>query len=373
MGGSAIRAGITRRGLRRLGEVISVVLDDHPWDDPAAARDLRVATRTGGHRISHRLSPVQDAVLLRSAGVDRLVGGEWALTDGPLPPIDLAWFTKASSYVRLRHLAGAAPVIVDFDDLEENTRQHPVAGLAALDRWATGGLRARIARAADRVCLCSEEDAQRAGLPGVEVLPNSAPVGAHAPASPLPDDPVLLFVGVLGYRPNRRAVTWFVDAVLPTIQQQVPGARLLVVGPGAETLPRRVHSVVDAVGAVADTAPFFRRSRAVVVPLREGSGTRIKLLEGLAHARPVVTTTLGAEGLPVTDGHTALVRDDAGAFATACVRVLEDDQLARHLSAQGHALFAERFAPETVEAHVARIAVSLLESRGHAATSRGPR
>jgi glycosyltransferase involved in cell wall biosynthesis len=166
--------------------------------------------------------------------------------------------------------------------------------------------------------------------------------------------PVLLFVGLMSYLPNGDAVNYFLDRVFPLITARLPGVRLLVVGAAP---PRRIKArgaeQVTIVGRVPSVEPYFRQASAFVVPLRCGGGTRVKVLEAMLHGVPVVSTTLGCEGLAVRDGESVLLADTPETFAASVVRVCSDAALARRLAAAGadlvHAEYDWRRIGESVD------------------------
>jgi glycosyltransferase involved in cell wall biosynthesis len=152
----------------------------------------------------------------------------------------------------------------------------------------------------------------------------------------------LVFTGLMAHAPNADGVRYFCAEVLPLIWQRRPSVRLLVVGtdppPEVRALDQGATGRVRVLGAVPDTRPYLAESSVAVVPLRSGSGTRLKILEALAMERPVVSTTIGVEGLEVVDEQHLLIADQPAAFASAVLRLLEDRVLARRLAAEGRAL-----------------------------------
>jgi glycosyltransferase involved in cell wall biosynthesis len=372
LGGSAVRFGLTRRALEQLGDVSVMLFDDVPAE---MHRDGPVADVTLIRRLTRR-RPDRALVALnclaaRAAWLDRMIQGRWT-PDRPVPAddVDLLWFFKMSTRVRWQGgTPASAAVVVDFDDLEESTRAHRGRLTAALDRWGTLGLRRRLARRADAVSVCSDDDRARAGTSGAAVLPNAVagPGPSWNPA--LPPGPHVLFVGRLDYRPNREAVEWFVVEVLPIIRRSRPDVRVRVVGPGAVHLDPAVAECVDAVGAVGELAEHYAWSRICVAPLFTGSGTRVKILEAMSFGRPVVATTLGAEGIDVRPGVDLLVADDPHTFAEACVSVLDPRGPADAVAASGRDLVDSRYSPAAFTEGVARI-VAAARSRRDARVSR---
>jgi glycosyltransferase involved in cell wall biosynthesis len=153
----------------------------------------------------------------------------------------------------------------------------------------------------------------------------------------------LLFIGTLDYLPNEDAVLYFSNAVLPHLFSAGHEIDFRVVG---IKTPRSIQKLsgqpgVTVVGAVKDVAAEYARARLMVVPLRTGSGTRIKILEAFAFHVPVVSTSAGAAGLDVVHGVQLLIADTPEEFAAACLRLLQDDELAEMLARNAHAWLRE--------------------------------
>lgn len=372
LGGSAIRFGLTRRALEQLGDVSVMLFDDVPAEVHRGGRvgDLAVIRRRTRRRPDRALVAL-NGLAARAAWLDRMIQGRWT-PDRPVPTddVDLLWFFKMST--RVRWQGGTPPstaVVVDFDDLEERTRSHRGRLTAAVDRWGTLGLRRRLARHADVVSVCSDDDRARAGTSRAAVLPNAVAGSDPARNTRLPPGPQVLFVGRLDYLPNREAVEWFVVEVLPIIRRARPDVRVRVVGPGAVHLDPAVAECVDAVGAVSEVAEHYEWSRICVAPLFTGSGTRVKILEAMSFGRPVVATRLGAEGIDARPGVDLLVADDARSFAAACLSLLHPRGPADAVAASGRALVDSRYSPAAFTDAVARI-VAAARSRRDARMAR---
>lgn len=161
------------------------------------------------------------------------------------------------------------------------------------------------------------------------------------------EEETIVFNGVLDYRPNLDAALFLVDDVLPLVQRQRPDARVIIVGRGGSAdLDRVLRPGVEVTGEVPDVRPFLARAAVVAVPIRAGSGTRFKVVEGLAMGKPMVSTTIGCEGIDVTDGEHLLVADTADAFADAVLRVFDDGALADRLGRAGRILVHEEYSWE---------------------------
>ncbi len=207
---------------------------------------------------------------------------------------------------------------------------------------------AQVAKSAHRVIAVSEAD--RAALLALEptlniaVVPNGVDA-AYSGAIPWQgqDSRRLVFVGSMDFRPNIDAMVWFCHHILPLIRQEEPQASLTIVGRQPPTAAQRLASeAVTVTGEVADVRPYLAQAAALVVPLRFGGGTRFKVLEALAARVPVVSTTLGAEGIGAIDGQELLLADDPQAFAQAVLRLFRQPELTERLTEAGAAL-AGRF------------------------------
>jgi glycosyltransferase involved in cell wall biosynthesis len=179
----------------------------------------------------------------------------------------------------------------------------------------------------------------------VDLVPNGVDCEGLPPRATPPADPEILFVGSMGYGANQDGVGWFAREALPLLRR--PDARLTVVGGGApQALLRTLRQApvrVEATGFVERTDPYFARARVMVVPLRIGGGTRLKILEALARGVPVVSTTLGAEGLDLEPGRDLLIADEPVALAGAIGRLLDDDALCRDLARNGRETVEKRY------------------------------
>jgi sugar transferase (PEP-CTERM/EpsH1 system associated) len=160
---------------------------------------------------------------------------------------------------------------------------------------------------------------------------------------PLPEALVgndLLFVGTMGYPPNADAVLYFCRSILPLIRREIPNVRLIVVGHAPTSKVRSLAEQDDVVvtGSVPDVIPYYQQARVAVVPLRGGGGTRLKILEAMALGRPVVSTSLGCEGLRVVDREHIMMADTPTEFAARVIELLADARLRRKLTINARSL-----------------------------------
>jgi O-antigen biosynthesis protein len=205
----------------------------------------------------------------------------------------------------------------------------------------------RLMRQCDLVAAVSDDERQEIfrRVPDAEVivLPNVHDV---------PDDPPgradrsgMVFIGGFDHIPNVDGMLWFVDEVMPLIQQRWPG-KLTILGsnPPEEVLALSSEHITIT-GYQADVDPFFRAAAVFVAPLRYGAGVKGKVGQAMSLGVPVVTTRIGSEGMGIVDGRHALVRDDPAAFAEAVVELATDTDLWERVSAAGMMLVTESFSP----------------------------
>ncbi len=204
------------------------------------------------------------------------------------------------------------------------------AGLASLER--------EMVRRFDHTIAVSTDDAVRlrklAGHARVTAVPTGADTRNLNP-SPLPpeDAPVAMFTGLMHYPPNVDGVTWFCDEIWPRVLREVPYAKFVIVGRNPSGAVQALASpTVEITGEVPDVGAQLERATVAVVPLRIGSGTRLKVYEAMACGRPVVSTTLGAAGLDVQHGRDLLFADTAAGFAEAVTYLLTDRTAATRLA-----------------------------------------
>ncbi|MEO8523684.1 MAG: glycosyltransferase [Caldimonas sp.] len=204
------------------------------------------------------------------------------------------------------------------------------------------------------VVAVSERDARHFVDAYGVVAPVTIPTGVdldffqwHAPIEVGPEDPpTVVFIGSMDWEANIDGVRHFIDEVWPLVRAQVPHARFVVVGrnPPASLVNRaREARDITFTGFVDDVRPFVRSAHVSVIPLRVGGGTRIKAFEAMAMGCPVVSTSIGIEGLDVRDGEEFLRRDDASAQAAAIVQLLRDGKLRNDISLRARHCVEQRF------------------------------
>jgi glycosyltransferase involved in cell wall biosynthesis len=175
----------------------------------------------------------------------------------------------------------------------------------------------------------------------ITVIPIAVDGDEVAPVQRRPDADHILHIGTMYWPPNIDGVKWFINDVLPIIREQRPDVVFDVVGarPPQELLDMgKADGRINVTGYVDDPAPFLQSAGVMVVPLRAGGGMRVKILNAMAQALPIVTTTLGCEGIAVKDGEHVLIADTPAAFAQAVLKVLGDRACADALGRAGRRL-----------------------------------
>jgi glycosyltransferase involved in cell wall biosynthesis len=201
-----------------------------------------------------------------------------------------------------------------------------------------------------RFVTCSEADRQGllelAPQARVSVVPNGVDTAHFHCALPDQGEPDrLLFTGKMEYIPNADAVEFFINEIMPRVRQARPAAHLEVVGmcPPQHLLDLAAGNPMTVHGEVPDVRPWLERCAISVVPLRAGSGTRLKILEALSMERAVVSTRIGAEGIDVVDGEHLLLADRPEEFADRVLALMEDEALRQRLGRNGRRLVEERY------------------------------
>ncbi len=371
-GGGLIRLAKVIEAVSELGEMDLFTLYDPTRTDPVLPPDLPVSRlltvkypassrqrRWRTDWLTQRGLPME--VVMRGADHSPRDAFESWASDR----YDLAWFSTAAVFEWMGR-PRLGPTIIDLMDLEDvKARQRstllraaPTApGVSSRVRQMAASLQARknagdwtgfqrsVAGDVDRVVLCSDTDVGRSRIPNAVAVPNAYPKPARSVGHLQPlDPPTILLQGSLNYPPNMDAVDWLIDEVEPLLRAKIPEARIRLVGkptPGVERRDRPPD--VTVVGRVPAMEPELARADIAVVPLRIGSGTRLKILESFAHRLPVVSTTLGADGLDVEDGVHLLIADGAADFAEACQRLLTDVDLRSRLVDAAEELYLGRY------------------------------
>ena len=360
-------ANVQRAARRRNGHGIVVVIDHYlprPDEDSGSVRMLGLlkALRALGYGVifvpDDRMRYEPYCRRLQELGIEVLYGGSslpallGSLADD-IVAVFASRVTVAHRYlIDVRTVLPHVPFIFDTVDLHHlrEEREAQLAGITAPPRaQAVREFELALVRAAETTLVVSSFEKSVLGreAPGahVAVLPNvHAVVESQAP---IDQREGLLFVGSFAHTPNVDALRWFTADVLPLITDRHPGIPVHVVGrsPSPE-LVATAPSNVTYHGWVPDLAPLYAQARIVVAPLRYGAGVKGKIGEAMSHGVPVVMTPVGAEGMDIVDGETALIATDAAEFADAVDKLLVDDDLWAKLATQARTHIEEVFGVE---------------------------
>lgn len=239
----------------------------------------------------------------------------------------------------------------------ETDRQNPGRWHAALYSWIQYNKLRRFERL---VCLQSfavvavsgpDADAIASLDPAIKpiVIPNGVDCDYYVPSDGVCAKPLAelsaVFTGKLDFRPNIDACVWFASEILPLLQSQIPLAHVSFVGqkpsPAVQALASRQG--IEVTGFVPDTRPYIADAAVYVVPLRMGSGTRLKVLEAMAMGKAIVSTTFGVSGIECAHGREVWIADDADSFARAVAALMRDGPRARELGANARKLAVEKY------------------------------
>ena len=282
---------------------------------------------------------------------------------------DLIWFGALDHFSRLAATMTAPATIVDCDDVETEKLkrflalpksqalpwQDRIQRRVELPMW--GRIQRQAVRHADAVLVCSELDRQRlveqaagtdaAAAARIVSVPNTYAEPVDPPPREPQGDCTLVVVANYGTDQNLDAAEFVARDLVGPLRQAVPGARVRLVGRRADRLDGLTGiDGLDIVGAVDDVAAELAGAHAVLVPIRFGGGTRLKVVEAFAYGVPVISTGAGAEGIDATDGTELLLADTPAEIVAAVQRLLNDPALSERIGHAGRALYERSYRPQ---------------------------
>ena len=255
------------------------------------------------------------------------------------------------------------PAVLFTHNVEsEIWRRHAETAVTRLSRWLYRLQHRRMLRFEGRtlgrfrgVLAVSENDVQTFARLFPYALSQAAeavPTGVDVPFFAASSDEAsqehashLVFTGWMDWLPNEDAMLFFCRQILPLVRAQVPDVTVAIIGRAPSAAVRALADIdgVSVTGRVEDVRPHVQAGAVFIIPLRVGGGTRLKIFEAMAMGKAVVSTTVGAEGLPVVDGTHLLLADGPAAFAKAVVSLLRDPERRRQLGAAAKALVVEKY------------------------------
>ena len=346
-GGSRIRIGATVRALAQHRQV-KVLLITTPNDVPSVDAlsklsdigiDVATLPEAGLAAAGRWLGLFADLIAMVAPRLSNRVLPRFGSALIDQAEGDL-WFFK-STLLAGRRLPESGRVIVDLDDLEERTL-HPRLSLAhLLHRVHLVAQRRRAIAIACVSLVCSERDRYRLRrFRKIDVLPNTYLLPeSMSPIVRKHLDPIVAMIGRMSYLPNREGAEWFASECWPRIRAQVPTAHCRLIGEDANLLALQSENGIEIIANVPDAIECLRDVAVSAAPILRGSGTRMKILESMALGIPVVSSTVGAEGLDVTNGIDILLCDTPESFSEGIAQLLADPMLAQEIGLNGNALF----------------------------------
>jgi polysaccharide biosynthesis protein PslH len=306
--------------------------------------------------------------------LERILGSE---------PFDLVQMEGVHLYSYLPTIAaapGCPRVIADWHNIESELIRRYSENLSPLlpTRWYAART-ARLVESLEPILLeqcqanlvCSERERQvlLARSPGatIRVVENGVDAGGPVPVPKARlERRDLVFVGSMDYHANIDAALYFAREIWPALHQRRPDLRFVIVGsrPTPEVLALGRQAGIVVTGTVDSVGPYYDAALAAVVPLRVGSGTRLKVLEAMAAGVPVISTSLGAEGLAVTEGKHLILADTPAAFTSAVVRLAGDDAEWMQIAIAGRELAASRYDWSGIAASLYEFYEEVISARG---------
>jgi len=270
--------------------------------------------------------------------------------------------------------------VLDIDDLPSTGYRSTAQWRGSLPRrlsdrrmaWIWSRREAFLMRRFDVLTVCSEAD--RSSLnekERVHVIPNGAnPQPLHARKKS--EQPVIGFIGNCGFAPNEKGLNWFIYEVWPLIKREVPSAQFRMIGTGSDGYLSAAGPDIVGLGWLSDPGAEIASWSAMIVPIKTGSGTRVKVADGFARKCPVVSTTFGAFGYEVEDGHELLFADKPAEFALACIQMIQNPALGEQLAERAYACFLERWTWDSFQSTVESAVQECLAKNSPAVSSESP-
>ncbi len=352
--------------LRALAENHEVtLLSFHESDKPPQLQPLHayghilppvpITSRSTSRRLAQLISTGEPDLGLRLRNESFNEALSAALAEKRFDAIQIEGLELAYVIEQVRREAPGARVVIDCHNAETELQRRafradirrpkrwPAALYSAIQIGRLERYERRVLQAADGILAVSEIDRQflRRTAPQlssdmITIVPNTIDVSAYASPGPISEQQRfdLVFTGKMDFRPNVDGVQWFADVIWPRIVQERPQTTWGIVGqrPAPSVHALQETEGITVTGSVPDIQPYIAAATVFVMPLRVGSGTRLKLIEAMAAGKPVVSTTLGAEGFPVQNGVNVILADTPEQQSESILHLLREPDLRGRLS-----------------------------------------
>jgi glycosyltransferase involved in cell wall biosynthesis len=369
-GGSQNRSLSVLQALREMGEVDVIILDDEKAQGELVgkssygvniARSLEIVAKPNKNLLEKvRWTLDANSSYPNGCGVD---SDAMRRVREDIQNYDLVWFFKLRAPDVFPNTSWARSVL-DIDDVPSTCeRAKLTAGIGFRERLlALRGLASwsrrekMLGHRFNVLTVCSEEDKtylRKLGLTGpIHVIPNTF-AEPHSKPQRIPAHPPRIgFIGLMEHFPNRDGVHWFAKECWPRIKQKLPEARLRLVGVGTDGPLRPAGPDIDGLGWIENPSDEIRTWATMVVPIRIGGGTRVKIAQGFAEYCPLVSTHFGATGYQARHGYEMCLADSAEDFADACIQLICDPQSAEQMAERAWAQFLEKWSWNSIRPRV---------------------
>jgi glycosyltransferase involved in cell wall biosynthesis len=297
---------------------------------------------------------------------------QWVLSR--LTSFDLIWFSTI-------HAADMFPVtvwpksVLDIDDLQSShgltslkTQSHLRERVASLRKIFVWKRREKLlGQRFTLLSVCSDADRRYLTQIGVQapvhVIPNAFEKPAAEPVRNPMEPPRIGFIGFFEYSPNHDGIQWFVEQCWPRVKAAVPNARLRLVGKGSNRIRTLAGLDVDSLGWLPDASDEIRTWSAMVIPIRIGAGTRVKIAQAFSQKCPVVSTSLGAHGYGAVNRHDMFLADTAADFSDACVCAIREPRVATEIAERAWNRFLDHWTWDAVRPRIWAAAEDCLRMR----------
>lgn len=295
-------------------------------------------------------------------------GNDRASLDALIGQHDLVWIhtIRTANWFRIYRWPHS---VLDVDDRQSQTHESVAESCGNLALRLLNRRRAWIWRRRERTFLdrfdlltvCSEDDHRYfGGGERIHVIPNGSYRFEAGPRK-VSDSPRIGFIGNCEFMPNQHGLRWFIRKVWPEIKRKFPTVQLRLVGRGSDGPVANLGPDIAGLGWLEDPADEISTWSAMIVPVKIGGGTRVKLAEGFARKCPVVATSVGAFGYEVTNGRELLLADSAEQFALSCTQLLSDPALGEAIAASAHRIFLVRWTWDSFEGRIRTVVQQCLE------------